>query len=291
MGITGPAPFGFERLWLSRSIKSIPDHPELFKSNSIEEAQHLLGLGNRQVLAVEYWLKSMRLVEKINGKTTLSKFGAIVKEFDPQFEEKETWVFLHHNLTFKPDGATTYWFAFRKLPYSFNKSTLMEGLRVEFPGKSQQTYKDAVKVFYSIINRTEINTLCGFVQIQENTVLKIQDPPSLGYGPFAYALLDWAKQNSIRTAHFSQLLSVDGPAKPFSLTNMVLNDYLDQIQEHYAKKVLWVSRTGGLNSVAFEPNIPPLAILRAYYLEHLEGLEPLKALEKGIKEELKTSNS
>lgn len=285
MGITGPACFGFERLWFSRSIRRIVENPDLFEKEHIADAQYSLGLGNRQVLAVEYWLKCARLIQRDGNNTSLSGFGDLVWTFDSQLEEPETWFAIHYHLASARQAASTYWFAFQKMPHTFSKSSLREGLKREFAGKSPRTYKDAISVFFSIMTRTEINTLCNMVEVDSDSIVKTIDPPLLESGLVAYAVVDWATKSGFKTSHFSQLLSEGGPAKSFSLTSAGLAKYLDQIQEKYAKKILWVSRTAGLDSVTFAQGIPPLAVLRAYYLEHLEGVDPLEAINRAIEEE------
>lgn len=78
------------------------------------------------------------------------------------------------------------------------------------------------------------------------------------------------------------MLELGGPARSLILDSWALDEFLDKIQDRYLKRVLWVSRTAGLNSVTFANDFPPLALLNAYYLEHVTGVEPIEALLKGI---------
>lgn len=287
MGITGPACFGFERQWFSKSIKHLFSNQKMFDPENIEETKFVLGLGNRQVLATEYWLRCAMITEKSKKITKLTPFGEILYKFDPYFEEQGTWLSIHHELSFSRDGASTYWFAFRKMPSYFTKADLLKGLHIEFKGKKERTYTDAVSVFYSIAAKTEINFLCKLVTIKNEIINKIHNSDSLKPGILAYILCNWASRCSVTTANIADLLSIDGPITPFSLSKDVLFDCLDQIQDRYAKRVLWVSRTAGLDSITFAYDIPALAVLRSYYLEHLEGLEPINALHVAIDLETK----
>jgi len=284
MGITGPAHFGFERQWLSKAIKNIPSNPNLFEKNNIEMAQYLLGLGNRQVLAIEYWLRCSDLIEKCENITRLTRLGEIIRLHDPYFEEIETWLCLHHKLCLNQNNASTYWFAFRKMPIEFKRRDLIESMKLEFPGKSERTYNDAVSVFYSIVNKTEINSLCRLVTIDDDEINQSINPKCMNSGIFSYVMCDWAQLYNKETANISELIEDIGPSKPFNLTKDTINCLLDQIQDRYLKKVLWVSRTAGLNSITFSGNIDPLALIIAYYLQHLEGIDPIVALRRGIEE-------
>ena len=50
------------------------------------------------------------------------------------------------------------------------------------------------------------------------------------------------------------------------------------------KEILWVSYTAGLNSVAFERNINPLDILKAYYIKKRDEISALDAYRKAKEE-------
>lgn len=280
MGITGPAPFGFERRWLSKSFRTLEEHPDIFSESNNEEAQVVLGVGKRQVLAIEYWLKCLGFTSKSNQETALTPLGTIVKQMDPQFEERETWLAIHYQLSRDRDAASTYWFAFRKMPQVFNRRELIQGLEREFPRKSERTYSDAASVFFSIITKTAISSQCEIVSIRDEIVSKIEDNERLSPTLFAYTLMDWAEINNLSTANLTQVLASDGPAKPFSLSIARTNELLDRIQDRYRKNVLSISRTANLNSIAFNRKISPLLMICCCYLEMVEGLDPMEAMKE-----------
>lgn len=286
MGITGPAAFGFERDWFSKALRVLEDNDDIFQESRRSDAQFFLGLGNRQVLACEYWLEKSDLIIRKDGRAILSDFGKLIREFDSTLEDKTTWISIHHVLCRNRDGASTYWLGFRKMPTTFSREELLSHLKVEFPGKSERTYSDAISVFLAILNRTEIGKSL-FATTDKEFVRKTLDPNILESSNLAYCLIDWAMSCRLRTASFSFILSEDGPARPFSLSAEGLARHLDAIQERYARRVLWVSRTAGLDSVSFgeECLAHPMALLRACYLERLEGFEPDKALEASLEVE------
>lgn len=286
MAITGPAAFGFERDWFSKALRVLEDNADIFQKSRRADAQFFLGLGTRQVLACEYWLEKAGLIIRKDGSAVLSDFGKLIREFDATLEDKTTWISMHHMLCRDRDGASTYWIGFRKLPTTFSREELSSQLKAEFPGKRERTYSDAISVFLAILNRTEIGKSL-FATTDKDYIRKTTDPNILESANLAFCLIDWAMYCGLRTASFSFILSEDGPARPFSLTAEGLARHLDSIQDRYAKRVLWVSRTAGLDSVSFDAEClaHPMALLRACYLERLEGYEPDKALEAGLERE------
>ncbi len=283
MGITGPACFGFERRWLSKGIRNVSQHADLFEPSMVAEAQFLLGLGKRQVLAVKYWLRCAGLAKREGTATKLTPFGALILEFDPYLEELQTWMALHHRLACSEDAASTYWFAFRMMPNEFTRAELLEQLRAHFPKKSPRTYADATSIFFSIVTSTEISSLCGLAKVDGDYLLKAGDPKTLSDALFAYSLCDWAGSIGASTANLVEILATGGPAKAFTLSRRALNGYVDRIADRYQKRVLWVSHTAGLDSVVFAKHMDPLVILRACYLEHLQGSGPIEALDTALR--------
>lgn len=285
MGITGPAPFRFERQWFSRALRELARNPGLFDGSARESAQHCLGLGSRQVLALEYWLKASGLTVKNGQQTSITDLGQVVAAFDPRLEERDTWFVLHYQLASSRDGASTYWLAFRRLPDVFSRADLELALRTEFPSLRDRTYDDAATVFFSICMNTEISSLCHLVSSDLSQIRKI-DNPGLSAGLVAFLLADWAERTDIGTAHFADILGPEGPLRPFSVSPRCLPEHLQTIQERYSKLVLWYSQTAGLNSVTFPRKVPPLCILRALYRERLGGLSGLEGLESALTEKV-----
>ena len=48
IAITGTRGFRFERPWLSKGLKNIDKHPNLFSGNSVQLAQQKLGIGTKK---------------------------------------------------------------------------------------------------------------------------------------------------------------------------------------------------------------------------------------------------
>lgn len=284
MGITGPACFGFERSWLSKALRHIPNRPDLFAEDAIDDAQYLLGLGNRQVLALGYWLRNLGLAEKDKaGQYRLSDLGTVIHQYDPQVEELGTWFTLHYMLSARKEAASTYWYVANRMSERVLRDQLTEGLQAEFPGKSTRTYQDAVSVFLAILSKTPIGTLV--FALADDTVFKVANPSQLPDAVLLFALLHWCQTRGRTGLSLIELSTEGAPGRIFGLTEAALRAFLDRTQDRYAKRALWWSQTSGLDSITTEEGLPSLAMLRSYYLEHLDGLSPLEALNRGIKDE------
>jgi hypothetical protein len=280
-----PGWFGFERSWLARAMKAVNQRPDIFARASLEDAQRHLGLGNQQVFAVEHWVQALGLVVKTSAGYSLSASGAIVAEHDPQVEEMGTWYALHYWLATTRRGSLAYWCAANQMPPAFTRSALQECIARELPGKSLHTYTNHLRVFFAILHGTPIgNDMRLFTTDGETVRRRYIDTCSVPEAIAAYMLSDWAARNHRSTASIAEIELPEAPGALMFMASGAVNQALDRIVERYCGKVLWLSRTAGLNSIGFG-NIPPLALLRSYYYENMMGVEPMKALEDSIRQQ------
>lgn len=283
MPMAVPGWFGFERAWLSRGLKAIHTDRELLDKKRIEEAQFRLALGNQQVFALGHWLKALGLVTKANDGYVLTSRGLTILQNDSQIEENGTWFAIHYWLATSKEYAFCYWCAMNCLPRQFDRAMLMRELEKQFPGKSQSTYFNHTRTFLAVIRGTAIGNELGILVIRDESISSDGfDSRSIHPAIVAYAICDWSERTKRSTAGTGEMLELGGPARSLILDSWALDEFLDKIQDRYLKRVLWVSRTAGLNSVTFANDFPPLALLNAYYLEHVTGVEPIEALLKGI---------
>lgn len=283
MGITGPACFGFERGWVSKGLRQIEGRPDLFHDSVRDEAQYLLGLGNRQVLALEYWLRILGLVERVGTEWRISEFGRVLREHDPQVEEIGSWFAFHYRLANSKDGASTYWYAVNRLPPRFGREDLREGLMREFPGKSPRTYQDAVSVFWSILGRTPLGQ--HLLVASDDTVCRTPDPPHLPDTVLLCCMALWCRAQSRTSVNLLELAADGAPGRVFLLSDAYVREFLSRVQDRYSKHVIWWSQTAGLDSIAVATDVTPLALLRAHFLEVLEDVDAVDALDRALDEE------
>lgn len=289
--------FGFEERWLRLLLKTITKTPDIFQPNRLDEAQYILGgLGNRQVLALRDWARGSGLVvEKRNLGYTLTPLGIIISHFDPNLEEDGTFWAIHHGLCMMPEDIWFYSF------YSKNfyagvytreeiKSRLNEGKSLSKNVIEKKCMTPLLHTFKS----TKLGSKLGILITRENNTYerKTPDETNLHAAVFAFMLCDWVCKISRNTIHYNELMNQGGVCRYLAIDDEYkLTMFLQRIQDKYSKHVLWFSRTAGLDSITFAQDIPPRALLRAYYLEHLEGMEPLEALDAGIACEKKANEN
>ena len=298
--------FGIREKWLRMLLKVLPEHPDIFSCLSneerMEDAQYLLGgIGNKQVPAIKDWCVGIGIIEKYDESNyALTSLGKIILEYDPMLEEQGTLWAIHYNLCVnsnKPkytDKSDDIWF-YSKYSNSFGAGTFsrndVKACLKEYK-KDGKDYSDSViekmcmASLLDTMSNTKIGEELGVLTIIDDvkSIYERRHPNDSTLHPaiLAYMLYDWAEFNSRLTMNTAEFYGYGSVARLMALEEQQLNMYLNKIQDRYAKKILWVSWTAGLNSVAFEQNISSLALLRAYYIEHQTGKDPLDSLREGI---------
>jgi len=283
--------FGFEERWIRLLLKNIPDHPDIFWNDRMEDAQYLLGgLGNRQVLALKDWARAIGLIieekKEKQAKFVLTPLGKIITQYDPKLDENGTFWAIHHNLCLS-ENKQIWFYPFYSNTFgieTFTREQMERHLREARPDAGESMYGTWLNKLTHTMKSTKLgNDLGILVPVDKNLFERRSPDSSLNYALIAYILCDWAEKFSRDTVNLLEFQNKNGVFRYLALSDTQAKEFLDIIQDRFSKKILWFSRTAGLNSIVFEPNVPSLAVLRAYYLQQLEGMEPLKALEEGIK--------
>ena len=111
--------FGFEKGWIVKVLKLLPQYPDLFKRS---DNQILLGIGPNKINGLYIWTKGMELIEGSGNSVKLTLIGQIIKEYDEYLNEYGSWLVLIHNLSVYPphNPAGFYWFfnEFNKMEFS-----------------------------------------------------------------------------------------------------------------------------------------------------------------------------
>lgn len=281
--------FGFERSWISKAIKTLDEDGEIFAPNRREKAQLKIGIGIWQTVSLRDWLKAMKVIKKKKENFhVLTELGKLFLQFDRLVEEWGSWWTIHYQLSSNSNGIEIYhWFFNQFSPTQFSRNEMVSTLiDIKKDNFSSETIKRSVTSFLSVFRHTPLGDELMILKEVENGIFQRFEPEAKRLHPaiVAYAILNWAKKRGRSTVNVKELLSSDeAPGKVFGLSARLLDNYLDEIKGRYRGKVLSVSRTAGLNSVTYDQNIKSLSLLRAYYLERLDRLEPMEALRKAIK--------
>lgn len=298
--------FGIREKWLRLLLKVLPSNPCIFSNltntDNMEEAQYLLGgMGNKQVPAVKDWGVGIGLIENDSASNyILTPFGKLITKYDPQLEEYGTYWAIHYNLcvnSYKSkhtDKADDIW------SYSKYSNTFKAGIFSRNDLKAcLKEYKNAGKEYsdstiekmclaplLDTMSNTKLGDELGILSIADEAkgIYERRHPSDSTLHPsiLAYMLYDWASFNSRLSINTAEFFNYGSVACLLSMEEQQFNTYLNKIQDRYAKKILWVSWTAGLNSVAFEQNISPLSILQSYYLEHQSGKDPHESLSQAV---------
>lgn len=283
--------FGFEETWFRLIIKNLPNHPDLFAPKQVERAQTILRAGKLKIGAAKAWAESAGIIEKKKNNFFLSNLGQIIAKNDPDLEEDGIWWAIHYNLARQSSPAWFYAYYFNLFAHdSFDREQFEKEVRAWWDQNHEKPMTDSVfdklifAPFKQVFENTRLGEEFGFLQADGNGLFtrKPAGNPDLHAAIFGYALLDWARENERQSVHFEKLMEPWGLGPIFRLDYNTLDQLIVAVGERYQKQVAWISHTANLNSVSIM-NISPLSLICAYYHE-LDGLDPMAALEQGIKD-------
>lgn len=291
MGLTET--FGIEERWVRLLIKSIVNNPDLLVPERVSDAQYILGgIGNRQVYALRDWCRGIGIIEEAPQRShfRLTAFGRVLLEYDPALDENGSWWAIHYGLYSNPSDI---WFYSKYVnAFSagrFSRGDLRERLRNAKPLAESVIDKKCITPLLHIMANTRLGTdFRILVQVTQDLFERQSPEPKLLHSAVvAFMLYDWAVRANRTTVNLMELHTDNSIGRCVGFEPTYFGSTIDNIEDRYAGRVLWVSHTAGLNSLGFANGIPPLALLRAYYIEHLEGQDPLSALETAIRIEEK----
>lgn len=112
--------FFIRKGWLSKGMRNVIASPDVFISKT-DNPMDVLGIGANMVKALRYWMVAVGLTEEASSGQrvqTPTKFGSIIHQMDPYFEESGTLWLIHYMLVRdkKADNtsATAWWYFFNE---------------------------------------------------------------------------------------------------------------------------------------------------------------------------------
>ncbi len=249
--------------WLAKALEELSKDRRLF---SKKDASIRLGIGKNMVQSLRFWVEAVGLVEQkaikeLNGKQgmILTKFGSIVKEYDPYFEFDITWWIIHYNIVKDETQATSWHYLFniysRKEFDQFNFidriSTYTNNAVLESSYKKDFDCIISTYVKNDTISDTpENNIICpltelGLIKNKGNIYYKTSPGKQIPLEVLFLVIKEAANGNTF--INISNLENdVCNIGKVFNLSLDKIYFYLDLIQE---KGWLKFSRTAGIDSV------------------------------------------
>ena len=268
--------------WFAKGLTEVAVNPRLFTKENYLGAD-ALGVGSAMARAIKYWMMVCGLTKEIRGVgTTLTEMGKMIAEQDLYLEEIFTIWLLHIQVASNAEKATICHLFFECMPMGeFTREQMQENLHREllrFSGEKE------------ISERSFTDDCHTFLQMYAGQTDKTQDPEDKKRSVFAKlhlitnnfqgcrrerAAMDRLPKEIVllvllgimperQGESIEKLLTCEnGPGKLLSLDRILLNEYLDMLEEDgYVR----INRTAGLDMVYLSEKVPEaLEIIRNYY--------------------------
>jgi len=271
--------FGLRKEWLLHLSLNLSD-----PGNALQ------ALGTHQRASFSRWfqqagLGKMQLVKFELDGFSPSEFFQTICQFDPNWDKMGTWATLLFNLCRKEEGAENVsWFANHFFSSPYSKRDLIQSARSDFHSMSPRTIDNGISALIPFLNIPNVGkNLCLAIPEGDHFLRQPYTSTPFPLPVFAYAL--FLQGQTYQRDSFSTMEVEEGegfPRRIFGLGRRQNEELLDALHSTYNRKLIEVSRTGGLN-VVYLKSFTPNQMAKLYYLEN-KGIEPmqaLKQLEKG----------
>lgn len=283
--------------WITKGLEAVAVNPQIFSAQNYYGADDL-GVGTNMAKSIRYWLHAMGLANRNKAGEYITELGQLVLEKDPYIEEDFTMWMLHYNLVNNREGATSWYLYFQTtLEEEYDRVELYQYLSMRLErelgvGKYAKTsLMDDVNAIINMYCRTlgrdlevdpEEKAICPFTGlglIQQNGHHYINSEPDYEKFPelmVLYAISqmlnkqygeDDSIQQEIVSLSIEKLQNgVGGVRNTFHMSGVMLNDYLDRLEQ---QSFIQVNRTAGLDILYMTKQTPLTAVevARTYYGE------------------------
>lgn len=287
--LKGNESFNIREGWLRKGMRSIQDDSTLF---SRDDAMEVLGVGSKMVKSIRYWLRATGISEerasvgKVREQVLTERFGEIIEEYDPYFDDMFTLFLLHYNIVKNTEGLCVAWNIFfnNYEGQDFTKDNMIEKCKEELNKRlapeatfSESLFADDCASILRMYNATDVaedpeeSLVCPMVElglIRKSMSKKgayIKTPPArdaLDKMAVLYVLLDNLEEGKESVSIESLVNDVNNIGKVFNLDRVLINEYLDQLR---VSGYITLNRTAGLDMVYINAAQTPENIMREYY--------------------------
>lgn len=278
--------FHLKEGWIYKGLNAVKNDPEVF---SREDAVEVLGVGKNMVDSMEYWLESLRFIDKSKEGASLTQYAELVHENDPYFELDGSAILAHYLLSTNKASATTfYWFFNCFLVDEFERSSLNVYLESYVQNQVDKTInsntldKDLTCLLrtYKEIDRDEKNNpenenpspFSKFNLIQESEGKLVRGKiaeDTIHPLVFVYLLyIYWSENlNGPKSFGLDENMNKEGfPSLVLGLNQDEVVSLIERISKDYPGQYLDYSRTGGFYILNIHEKKAKNA-LRDYYRE------------------------
>ena len=132
MKFRGHETFFIRKGWLTKGMKYVKRHPDVFVSKE-EKPMDVLGIGSNMVKSLRYWMQAVGITkEPTHGKRTqqFTPLGELIYRYDRYIEEQGTLSLLQYELASNQEEATAWYFFFNEFQMlEFTRDDFIRGLK------------------------------------------------------------------------------------------------------------------------------------------------------------------
>ncbi len=186
--------------WIIKGLEAFDNDNTILQLSNVEKGIQTLGLGINMIKSLNYWMKTLELIEKDH----LTDLGRIIFQKDPFLENDNTLWLLHWNLVKNINKSTLYYLFFNKIyQYRFTKNSISnevnKWLETNQIKLSQNSLNSDIDVFLRMYANdleneksmslfTDLNSI---TKTKENYILNIKSSSKITDEVFIYILNDY----------------------------------------------------------------------------------------------------
>lgn len=304
--------------WINKGIEAIQDSPHIFLE---DQAPEQLGLGKNMVRALRYWMQASGIAKEgfIDRRPaqTLTRFGELLRDYDPYQEMDGTLWFLHHNLISNHELTTTwYWFFNHYVPTRFTLREFLDRLKnwlnTQVAEESKNVADSSLRKDFDCLLKTylpnqrdtspedvlesplvALGLLSAYTDFDDETGKKVKayrlevgSPDHIHPLVMLYVLLRTQQSGERRDARQVGLQTIlrepCNVGRTFNIKPTDFEDLLSQLNDRYPQWRVQLTRTSGLDQLTL-PNVPAEVIMERYYAEQADAAEEVQTWSRPLK--------
>ena len=285
--------FFIRKGWLSKGMRNVVANRDVFVTKDKQRnPMDVLGIGANMVKALRYWMQAVGLTEepkKGHRYQTLTRFGELVYENDPYFEEIGTLWLLQYQLATNKEDATAWYYFFNHFNMvEFTKEDYVQSLfNYIIMKKEDAAIRSLNDDFTCIINTyvsrakhsstrisPENNIDCPFGELglidvlgksQSNMVYKKSIPDIDSINPWIILAVIYEQAKGEAEIGLNSMLTLPcNIGRVFNLDSISLIECLHKAERTDLIKIV---RTAGLDYIRIKEGYSFLDCVRKYYEE------------------------
>lgn len=276
--LQGHEKFALRDGWLNKGIIMVDRDSAAFQGKN---GPDIFGIGNNMVKSLRYWLRAFGLIVESPSKgASLTKFGRLILENDPYFEDIYTIWLLHSNIAKNVDEATSWFMFFNRIDVDdlekdqievvLNREIAKYAIGITFSENSVKNDLDVLLSMYSknkTLTDPEDKNISPFAQL--NLVKNVDGRFSKNH-PGKKIINEWVVLYELACMlEDKDFISIEdaiegenGLSRLYQLTSIYANEMLDKLE---TMDYIRINRTAGLDVIYKTKDLSSLKIMEEYY--------------------------